>query len=176
MKCPGSTPVCQRKTWDFENGTTQGFFQRTDISDIAHSSVINSTTRAHGGTHSLAVPLKSSGGTFDVSMPTCGGGGGATPLPTAGRSVTFCIYVDGALAAAGPNYLTANVWGCIDGGCITAASVTVNPLPVGTWFSITAPVSAAAAAAHPVADGFDLQGAVNPSAATTVYIDDVVFQ
>ena len=176
MKCPGTVPVCQRKTWDFENGTTQGFYQLPNFADIANSSVINSTARAHSGTHSLALPLKSSGGTLDVNVTICDGA--SVPLPTAGRSISFWVYVDGALSsAAGSPFLSAIVTGCLQGVCFTAGmSSTTDPLPVGTWVRISASVSAADAAAHPDTYSISLVGPLSPSSATTVYIDDVVLQ
>jgi hypothetical protein len=173
MKCPASTPTCQRKLWDFENGTTQGFVQPTDVPNIAHSSLFNSIARAHGGTHSLAVPLDS-GGTFVLNLNLCNL---ATPyLPTSGRALSLWLYVDGALNSSATNILTAAVWGCTDQFCSFASPVSLNPVPVGSWVHVSAPVSAADAAANPYAEGITLQGELHPSSSTTVYVDDIALQ
>ena len=184
VKCPGTQPICQRKTWDFEDGTTQDFFRRIDIPDLEEVSVMNSTVRHHTGTHALALPLYTMGGYIDINLPFCINATVATP--TAGRSISAWFFVDGpALKTNQPsdNSISAGVWGCApqppDGalGCTIENTTVMTNVPVGTWFQVVAPVSATFATNWPTSSGFTISGYLYPvGATTTLYVDDVVFQ
>jgi hypothetical protein len=173
MMCLGSTPVCQRKLWDFEDGTTQGFYLRTDLT-LAESAVVNSTGRAHSGTHALALPLTAAGGQIDTNVPICANS--TLPLPTAGRTLSAWFYVDGPLDPTKTSALYTGIWGCTDVGC-TNSAVTLQPVPAGQWLQMVSPVPASFAASWPSASSFSLSGFVYPlGSGTTLYIDDITLQ
>ena len=178
MKCPGGDPKCQRNRWDFEDGTTQDFFLRTDIPDLEESAVLNSTTRAHTGTHALALPLKTAGGIIDLNLPACSDQ--AVWLPTAGRSISAWFYIDGALNSSSSNYLAAGVWGCAPSNgstYCTISNISNDAVPVNTWFQIVSPAPDSFAGSWPLSEGFTLSGYLYPTGSTAVlYVDDVVFQ
>jgi hypothetical protein len=180
MKCPGSTPQCQRNRWDFEDGTTQEFSRRTDIADIQETAVLNSTARAHTGTHSLALPLKAGGGIIDIDLSHCIDED--IWLPSAGRSISAWFYIDGPVNASPSNYLSAGVWGCAnsaDGSSINCviSNVSNTTLPLNTWFQIVSPVPDSFAASWPMAEAFSIEGdLITPGSTTVLYVDDISFQ
>jgi hypothetical protein len=176
LKCPGTSPVCTRKIWDFEDGTTQGHFLRTDT-DVAQTAVVNTSAQVHGGSHSLALPLRSSGGYVDINLTICAGS--SVRLPTAPRTISAWYFIEGALDtnATLSNYLSIGIWGCFNNGC-TIANASANPPVVGAWRQIVSPVPADFARDWPDTDGYTLSGTLHPtgSGTTTLYIDDIVLQ
>jgi len=178
MKCLGTTPVCSRRIYDFEDGTTQGHVLRTDIVGIGQSAVKNSTTRAHPpGTHSLALPLFAAGGTIDIDISICGGAD--IPLPVAPRSISAWFFLDGPLVTTGTqnNFVAVGMWACNADFCTHAATLVSSPVPVGAWTQIVAPVPADLAAQYPNTLGYAFTGFLTPAGAgTTLYVDDIVWQ
>jgi hypothetical protein len=172
IKCPGTAAACQRTFWDFEDGSTQGFSLRTDIT-VAQSAVVNSTVQHHSGTHSLALPLKPAGGTFVIDMPICVPAN--MPLPTSGRSVSAWLFVSGSLDSAASTFFLG-LFGCDPSFC-SIMPVTRSPVPIGTWFQMTMAVSASFAASWPNSEGIQISGGVTLTGSNaTVYVDDIAFQ
>jgi hypothetical protein len=165
--------VCQRNLWDFEDGSTQGIVLRTDI-PVAQSAVVNSTAQHHSGTHSLALPLKPSGGDLVTDIGICSRAN--VPLPTYGRSVSAWFFVSGSLDTVASG-LGLGWFGHDASVTSSIEPVTLSPVPVGTWFRITQTVSASFAATYPNSLEIQLVGnVISTGSNTTVYVDDITFQ
>jgi hypothetical protein len=146
---------------------------RTDI-PIAQSAVVNSTAQHHSGTHSLALPLKPSGGNLVTDIGICSWA--TVPLPTSGRSVSAWFFVSGSLDSAAS--AIALGWFGHDASVTSSIlPVMVSPVPVGTWFQITQTVSASFAATYPNSLEIQFGGNVTLTGSNaTVYVDDITFQ
>ena len=178
-KCPGTTPVCSRSTYNFEDGTTQGFYYRDDLAqnttDFALTAVQNSTVRVHSGARSLALPMKAgSGGLVDIDVSICSGS--SVTVQSSGRTISGWYYIDASgLDTTQSNYLQLGLCGCDSVGCLLASTVDRN-VPVNKWTQIIAPVDPTFASMRPNIIGHSFQGYLYPTSAATVYVDDIVWQ
>jgi hypothetical protein len=173
LKCGGTT-YCQIASWEFEGNTTDGF-GNMDNGPTAVQSIVSVPTVPHGGTHALAITIKAQGQgaerTFAVGLKMCGGNG-FVPANAQTVSAWFFLSPDGDAVPPPDDMSRIGVRLTTNMG--TGGNATGNPVPVGTWFQVTAPVASVGnqlielAVAGVFGDTSDWSG--------VVYVDDIVIQ
>ena len=95
LACTGLPPACVDPTWGFESNTAEGWALPIPAESSAALKAYPSTTRAHTGTHSLAIDtaVNSARSEYIVNVEQilCAKGG----LPFTGRTITMWAYFDG---------------------------------------------------------------------------------
>jgi hypothetical protein len=95
LACTGLPPACVDPTWGFESNTAEGWAPVTPPESSAAVKAYPSTTRAHTGTHSLAIEATVNYARTEylvnVEQILCAKGG----LPFTGRTITMWVYFDG---------------------------------------------------------------------------------
>ena len=178
-KCTGTTPVCSRSTYDFEDSTTQGLYLRTDLgSTFALVSMGIVTTPVHGGTHALELDVRSGGGLVNLDLPICGAA--SIRLPIANRTIGAWVHVAASgLDSAQPSYLSIGLQGCRKDGAdcpFGNAQIPLTQSDLNKWKFISTSVSPSYAAANPDILGFTFQGNIFTSGSAVIYVDDIAWQ
>lgn len=176
--CVSTPKTCHARTLTFESGTVEGFSITPD--SPSNAMVVNSTVRAHTGTHSLAFPISLPGPTATAASPHRRTGAimslcsvGNTNLT--GAKVSVWVYIDGPALAAGSD-ASMFLWAQV--GFYPPGAVATNPR-IATWFQVTTTVSnptgfpsAADASASIQLELYENSGFTVPWVGT-VYFDDL---
>ena len=171
LSCVGAAASCQRRTWDFEDGTTGGFgILRTDFS-MATRGASNSTAQHHGGTHSLAIPVTATGQarSFELDQLLCGSVGQISL--TGLTSISAWFFVDGPPLDPASNFgETVYTDKLSPGQNFLFSSV------IGQWFQVSTPVSGLnmSTSMYELGVGAVVNGTADWTG--TVYVDDIAIQ
>lgn len=128
-------------SWGFESNTTEGWTADLN-SATAITNFTVTTSRAHSGTHSLAIPLAvgvwsnndAAGGS--ITIPLCPGSGGSTNLSGYVYSawVSFGPLVQGVFPQNAANLIQAQLYPPdMVGGYTADNPISVNASFVNTW-------------------------------------------
>jgi hypothetical protein len=170
LQC-GGTSYCQIATWNFDDGTADGFAV-VGNSQPAVTSVMPSAAVTHGssaGALAITVNIQGSDRSFEVGLKLCGGSG-FLPAGTHVVSAWFYLQPSDASTPPGPNstfgeHLYTN--SSEGGNAPTNATV-------GAWFQVSSTISDVGNQLT----AFSLQGSFDPATdwSGTVYVDDVMIQ
>jgi hypothetical protein len=164
---------CHQSTFTFESGTTEGF--AIDALDSGPGTTISaSTARAHGGSHSLAVPINSPNTTqWAVANVTwCSQIGEVIPLGAA--TLSMWIYLDGPAPLKYPDTTEAQMMAFTESGRI--ASRPIYNLPLGVWHQVTYQVDVADPGKYKFENavkGLTINFGFPGGWGGTVYVDDI---
>jgi hypothetical protein len=163
-------------SYDFEDGTTQGFYLRTDLSDLVFTAVQNGPAPSSGhGAKSLQMPMLTGGGNVDLDLNICGGS--SVPISAASHTISVWFYLAGTLDTTKPNILQVQLWASNQMFSTFAGTGAANTtFTANTWTQLSATVDPTVAATYPYLTGLTFQGQAYTSGAATMYIDDLVWQ
>jgi hypothetical protein len=175
LQCSG-TNYCQVASWDFEDGSTDGFaILGTD--QMAVTSISASTSVTHGGVYALAIGITATGGTvrgFEVGLKMCGGSG---YLPSGGRTISAWFYLSPSSNTVPPpsptSFFGEHLYtSASDGGYMP------NATTVGSWFQVSSPIDDVGThlLSFALQGYFGANGANPPDWDGVVYIDDITIQ
>jgi hypothetical protein len=165
---------CHQSTFTFESGTTEGF--AIDALDSGPGTTISvSTTRAHGGSHSLALPIVSPPDITQwavANVTWCSQPSEVVALGAA--TLSMWIYLDGPPLKY-PDATTAQIMAFTESGRIPGH--LAYDLPIGVWHRVSDVVSVADPGKYKFENtvkGLTINFGFPGGWGGTVYVDDIV--
>jgi hypothetical protein len=164
---------CHQSTFTFESGTTEGF--AIDALDSGPGSTISvSTARAHGGSHSLAVPIRSPDITQWAVANVTWCSHQAEVVALGAATLSMWIYLDGPSPLKYPATTDAQMMAFTESGRIP--SLPIYNLPVGVWDQVTYKVLVADPGKYKfenAVQGLAISFGFPGGWGGTVYVDDI---